>query len=265
MDVRVPAAVALAALLLLAGCSLGGLGGPGADESPGESTDSPAAGSFTYPAGFDAGGVTNHTEATEGHREQLLAASGFTVTYDATVTEPGNTTTVAYTQQVETGSEEVHWRMNVSSGDRAGSRAQYYADDTVYSRTRTVGSDSPSYGNRTHEYALETFTGLDFVRPALVDVSYGSSETTTHGGVPAVVYSDASVESTTGLFGQGVDPANVSEFSSTLVVGDEGVVRQLRYAATVTTDGTDRTVEVTVTVSDVGSTTVSRPAWVSET
>lgn len=264
MNARVPTAVALAALLLLAGCSLGGSGGPGTDQSPGGTADSPAAGSFTYPAGFDADGVTNDTAATRGHRETLLASSGFAVTYDASVTEPGNTTTVTYVQSVETGSEEVHWRMNVSSGDRAGSRAQYYANDTVYSRTNSVGSDSPTYGNRSHEYALGSFTGLDFVRPALVDVSYGSSEETTRAGVPAVVYSDASVESTAGLFGQGTDPANVSEFSSTLVVGDDGIVRELRYSATVTNGGTDRTVEVTVTVTDVGETTVSRPSWVSE-
>lgn len=261
MDARVPTAVALAALLLLAGCSLGG---PGTDESPGGTAESPATGSFTYPAGFDADGVTNRTAATRGHREQLLASSGFAVTYDANVTEPGNTTTVSYAQAVETGSEEVHWRMNVSSGGQTGSRAQYYANDTVYSRTNAVGSDAPRYGNQSNEYALGPFTGLDFVRPALVDVSYGSSEETTHDGTPAVVYSDASIESTTGLFGQGTDPANVSEFSATLVVGDDGIVRELRYSATVTNDGTARTVEVTVTVTDVGETTVSRPAWVSE-
>lgn len=261
MDARVPTVVALVGLLLLAGCSLGG---PGAEESPGDSTETPAAANFTYPDGFDSNGVTNQSVATRGHREQLLASSGFTVTYDATVTATQNTTNVSYTQEVETGSEEVHWRMNVSSGDQSGSRSQYYANDTVYSRARTVDGDAPSYSNRSKQYELGTFTGRDFVRPGLADVSYGSSEVTTHGGVPAVVYSDASVESTAGLFGEKTDPANVSEFSSTLVVGDEGIVRKLQYSATVTNDGTDRTVEVTVTVGEVGSTTVSRPEWVSQ-
>lgn len=268
------ATLLVASMLLLAGCSFGGTGSPtttadstgdpdDATASP-TATDTPAGQSFTYPDGYDESGVVNATAADASHRAALTASTGFAVDYDATVTTPNAATVVRYDQRVETGSEEVFRRTNVSSGNVSGLVARYYADDTVYIKSRQPGSNETTYGNQSQSYSVDSFTGIEFVRPALEDVSYGSSEVTTRDGTEVVVYSDATLEAADGLFGSNIDAANVSEFTATLVVDADGVVRELQYSATVTRSGSDRTVEIRVGVGGIGTTTVDEPSWLSQ-
>lgn len=272
MRKRIVVTLLVASLVLLAGCS-GGTSSPTPTETPGTtgdtptatdgSTDTPAGQTGTYPAGYEEAGVANATTAASTHREALTATDGFAVDYDATVTTPNATTTVTYDQRVETGSREVVRRTNVTSGDVSGQVVRYYVDDTVYFRSQQPGAET-TYGNQSQRYAVSGFTGIEFVSPALTDVSFGSSEVTTRDGTEVVVYSDATLDATDGLFGEDVDRANVSDFAATLVVGTDGIVRELSYAATVERRDGDRTVEVTVAVSGIGSTTVDEPSWLSQ-
>lgn len=272
------ATLVVASMLLLAGCSFGGTGSPTATDASGDTTDqpdgstvtddssggTPAGQSATYPDGYTESGVANATKASSSHRSALAASGGFAVDYDATVTTPNATTNVQYDQRVETESREVFRRTNVSSGDVTGLVVRYYADDTVYFKSRQPGSEETTYGNQSQSYSLGSFTGVEFVRPALEDVTYGSSEVTTRDGTDVVVYSDATLESADGLFGNSIEMANVSDFSATLVVDKSGVVRELRYSATIDRSGADRTVEVRVGVSGIDATTVDEPAWLSQ-
>ena len=270
------ATLAVAAMLLFAGCSfLGGSNatpdaGPATTDTPVDgdgsstATDSPAGQSFSYPAGYDESGVVNATDAAASHRQALVATDGFAVDYDADVTTPNTTTQVRYDQRVETSSEEVIRQTNVTSGDLQGLVVRYYADDTVYVKSRQPGANGTTYANQSRQYALTSFTGIEFVVPAMEDVSYASSERTTRDGTQVVVYSDASLDRAQGLFGEGVAAENVSDFSATLVVGGDGIVRELTYSATVTSGGVDRQVDVTVTVSGVGETTVDQPDWLAQ-
>ncbi|WP_255195923.1 DUF7537 family lipoprotein [Halorarius litoreus] len=277
MRTQTLATLAVAAMLVLAGCSFAGGGqstptdGSGAvtdtpaDDGSGPSgTESPAGQSFSYPAGYDEGGVVNATEAAASHRAALLATGGFTVDYDADVTTPNTTTYVRYDQRVETGSEEVVRQTNVTSGDLQGLVVRYYADDTVYVKSQQPGSENTTYANSSQSYSLASFTGVEFVVPALSDVSFASSERTTRDGTPVVVYSDATLDRAGSVFGNGVQANNVSDFSATLVVGEDGIVRELTYSATVTTGGVDRQVDVTVRVSGVDETTVDQPDWLDQ-
>jgi hypothetical protein len=273
MRKRTVVTLVVASMLLLAGCSSGGNGSPtatgtsvdGTDGVDGaDGTDTPAGQSFTYPDGYETGGVANASAAESGHRTALTATGGFAVDYDAVVTTPNATTTVQYDQRVETGSEEVVRRTNVTSGDLTGLVVRYYADDTVYFKSQQPGSNETTYGNQSQQYSIAGFTGIEFVRPALTDVTFGSSEVPSRDGSRVVVYSDATLDAADGLFGSNVDRANVTDFSATLVVDGDGVVRELSYAATVSQSGEDRQVEVTVTVGGIDSTTVDEPAWLSQ-
>jgi hypothetical protein len=275
MRKRTVVTLVVASMLLLAGCSIGGDGSPaatatssgGGDGGGGTGgtggTDTPAGQSFSYPAGFDEGGVVNVSAVENGHRSALTATGGFTVDYDATVTTPNATTTVQYDQRVETESREVLRRTNVTSGSLTGLVVRYYADETVYVKSQQPGSEETTYGNQSQSYTLAEFTGVEFVRPAFTDVTFESSEVTTRDGDRVVVYRDATLEAATGLFGSNVNRSDVSDFSATLVVAETGVVRELTYAATVSRGGGDRQVEVTVTVGGIDATTIDEPPWVS--
>lgn len=271
MHTRTLATLVVASMLFLAGCSFGGTGSPtptaadtsSADATP-TATDTPSGQSFTYPDGYAESGVVDATAADATHRSTLTTTAGFTVTYDAVVTTPNATTYVVYDQQVETESREVLRRTNVTSGDITGIVARYYSDDTVYFKSQQPGANEPSYGNQSQQYNIDEFTGIEFVNPALTDVSFGSSEIQSRDGSQVVVYSDATLEAAEGLFGSNIDAASVTDFEATLVVDSDGVVRELRYSATIERSGGDRQVEVTVTIDEIGATTVDEPSWLSQ-
>ncbi|WP_255149597.1 DUF7537 family lipoprotein [Halorarius halobius] len=262
MRSRTLAALAVASMLLLAGCSFGGTGSPTpTTDSP---TPSPSAPSFSYPAGFQSGGVANVTAAAAGHREALTTASGFTVVYDATVTTPNATSYVTYDQEVETSSREVIRRTNVTSEQVSGTVVRYYEDGRVYVKSNQPGTNETVYGNQSQRYELSSFTGVDFIGPGLRGASYGSSEVERRNGELVAVYSDATLESTEGLFGRGISMENVTSFSATLVVDEEGRIHEFQYSATVQQGDAERSVEVTIVSEGVGDTTVDAPTWVSK-
>lgn len=224
------------------------------DGSPAETPDA-------YPAGYAASGVTDADAAVQAHQDAVLSKRGFSVAYDAVVGTEQGTTDVEYDRRVETASREVLASTNLTGGDAVGTIVRYYANDTIYQKSESTGSDGPRYDNRSTTYELEPFSGTDLIRPLVADVSYGSSEVITYEGDRAVRYGDASLTNSTELLGRDVDPANVTDFTATLVADGEGVVRHVEYEATVQSDG-ERTISVTVEVvtDDV---TVDRPEWVA--
>lgn len=266
MHGRALAALVMASLLMLTGCSFDGGVSPTAADGRGTATametGTHSGQAPVYPSGFDENGVVNASAVEASHRSALLATSGFSVTYHATVATPNATTRVRYDQQTEVDSGELLRRTNVTSGDLTGEVVRYYANDTVYVKTREPGATEPGYDTRNKSYALGAATGLEFIRPALADVEYGASERTARDGVEVVVYDDATLGAADGLFGPNVSADDVSAFSARLVVGTDGVVRAITYEATVRRGGRARTVSVAIRVDTVGETTVDRPAWV---
>lgn len=259
MRSRTLAALAVASMLVLAGCSFGGGGSPTATGASGQA-DGGASSSFTYPAGLTSSGVANATAATDAHTALLVGTSGFVVEYDATVTTPNTTSYVTYDQRVDTGSREIVRRTNVTTGNLTGLVVRYYRNGTVYVRSDQPGSSGTAYSNQSRQYELDAFTGAEFLEPGLSGVTYGSSEVTNRDGTTVVVYGDATLDAAEGLFGREITTANVTDFSATLVVDEDGRIHEFSYSATV---HGDRSVDVAITTVDVGDTTVEAPGWIS--
>lgn len=265
MDRRHVAALSLALLLVVSGCSglLSGDGTP-ADGGGATPTATPAPATptpvpFTYPDGYSETGITDSQDAAGAHTDGALSHDSFTVSYRAAVQTPDRSVQVNFTQQVNTVERRAHL---VSAVTGRTNIAQYYANDTVYVRSESPSTNQTSYTSRQQPLNLEQVTGTQFVAPAVANASYGEAAVVERDGETLVRYESQELTNATGLLGSGISTENVTSFSATLLVDEDGVVRRVEYRATVDRPGGERTLEVVVEVSELDSTTVQRPDWV---
>lgn len=257
------AALTVAVLLLTAGCSfLGGNGTPGAspDGSPGD----PAAGSFEYPAGYEASGVTAADAAVTTHEDAITSLDSYTMTYNATVDTSQSTVFVNYSQRADLADERALVRSRYATTDQFyGSRTQFYTADTLYVRSDQRGSNNTRYGNVSRQFNASELVPTRFVRPMLTNVTYGEAEVVTRSGVRLAKYESESLDNSSAIRGDTTGAA-VENFSATVWVDDSGVVRRVVYETTVVRNGEERSLRVVVDVSAVGETDVARPDWISK-
>lgn len=259
MKHRSIASLTVALLLVLSGCA--GLFSDGATPSgpdDGNGTASPAGQGFTYPAGYSATGITDSQAAVRSHTKNLLSYGSFTAKYRATIETPNQTVRVNVTQAVDTTERRALWTTTI--GPRQ--RVEYYANGTVYIRVDT--GRNTSYSSRLKELNLERVTARQFIRPVIANVTYGGATMVKRDGERMARYKSTKLTATTGLFGNNITMADVSDFSATLLVSSNGVVRHAEYGATIQRQSGPRTLSVVIDVSALNTTTVVRPNWVDE-
>lgn len=219
----------------------------------------PSGAAFEYPSGYNETGVVDSSAATRAHTEGILEYESFRTSYRATVETPNRTVDVNVTQSVETAERRALRQTNIG----ARRQAEFYANGTVYVRTDLPGSNT-TYDSREQPLNLRSVSGRRFVAPVIANVTYGEATRVNRGGEQLVRYESRKLTSTSGLFGKNVSMADVSEFSATILVGADGVVRHAEYGATVDRPQGERTLSVAIDVSDINSTTVRRPNWVDQ-
>lgn len=257
MNHRCIASLSLALLLVLSGC-FGMFSGDGTPtETGGPATPTGAA--FEYPAGYDETGVVDSSAATRAHTEGIIEYESFRTSYRATVETPNRTVQVNVTQSVKPAERRALRETNIGPREQA----EYYANGTVYVRTDLPGSNT-SYDSRQQPLNLRSVSAKRFVGPVIANVTYGEATRVNRGGEQLVRYESRSLTSTSGLFGENVSMADVFEFSATILVGGDGVVRHAEYGATVDRPEGERTITVAIDVTDINSTTVRRPNWVDQ-
>lgn len=262
MDRRPIVLLAMGFFLVLAGCS----GMPFADstttpggENGGTDTRTSAPAAISYPAGYGERGITDAEAATQAHVNGVSLYDSFTINYHATVTLPNRSTEVEFVQRVNVRERRAHLVSNISDGT---SVTHYYANDTVYIRSESPRTNGTSYSSRSRELDVLTVSGREFVRPIVTNVSYGPPERTEHDGETMLRYEATGLDTAEGIVGEGVSVQNVTSFSAVLLVDGDGLVRYIEYEATVIRNGQERSVTVTIDVTDFDATTVKRPDWV---
>lgn len=294
---RTVAAASLAVLLALAGCTAlpwagtpapGGtdapdaVGSPAATSTPGgtavpaaDSTEQPGATPTAapddptptatatgspYPPGYAGDGIREPRRGAWAHVDALSARESFAVVYNGTIlTSNGTTATIRTVQAVEADSGQVYVVSNFSG---RGTLAQYVENGTLYERRDPPGENNTAYETRGVNYSAEQFAGGRLVYPALAQADYGGAEVVERDDGTFYRYRASRVGNPRPLLGDGVDPEDVANFDAGVVVGADGIVRDISYRATVVRPGPDARLFVRVRVVDVGSTAVDRPAWV---
>lgn len=246
------AVVLLAVALLTAGC----LGGPSEQTTTAPSPETATATATPtpepdYPTGFGASGVTNATAAASAHADALLASDGFTFAFNVSRANGGERRGV-YRSRVDLVDRQV-WTYVARPGT---AYVQFYGNGTVYEKVTQSGETT--YQSYDASIPLNGTTGRATVQQLLSGVDYGEATAVEDG----FEYESTALQDARGIVG--VRKANVSAFSATVLVGENGVVRTITYTATYTQDGTEHTVTATLSVTDLGETDVTRPDWTSQ-
>lgn len=248
-------AVALVAVVLLAGCSFLG-GGPGSPTatSPGGG-NGPGAAESGFPPGYGDSGVTNVTAALDANSEQLLSAGSFYLEYNGTAVSGDRTATSNSVQIVNVSQDRAYVITRVSN---RGSSVQYYAGDRVYVQNDPPGENNTQYTSREVSVGPENFTGRQLYGPLLEHVEWGNLTTADNGSL--YLYQAQSLERAKPVLGSSVDESNVTDFRGSLLVGSDGTIYRVAYGATVERE-TASDVGVAITTRKVGNTTVQEPTW----
>ncbi len=248
--------VLVALLLLTAGCNGGSTAtttAPPSTTTPGgTTTTTTATPGDTFPAGYSQTGVTGDAATIiNGHYETLNDTS-YTVDYLVSRQGQGEQGTyrvdhaggAAYARQLPSGQPAIE----AYTADRG---------ETVYQVTLEPGNASYQQGSLSFA-AFHSRSRPSIAIQSYQFVNWTYEGTTTENGTELLVYTASGVD--TSQKGN-IDPARVSDLSGRMEVTREGRIVDFRWSATVDDESS---VVYEYSLSDVGSTTVSEPGWLSE-
>lgn len=268
---RVVLTALLALLVATAGCN--GLGGDGGTASPtagGGDDGTPATTGSDYDVAGEELDGENLTDSTT-----TAVMDGGSYTTESTLTA---TTTQQGQEQTTTSNRTLRVDMDAGTGLREQSRTQAAAGDSQTQSVVVYTAGNTSYrkfGSGTQaQYDRQEGPPQQFgdIRPVnvtsfnenytqIVDgFTWERNGTTTDQGTTVTTYSLTGVADKEIL---GLGNATIEETSGALRVDGDGVLREVSVAYTATGNATT-SVDLTTTVSDVGSTTVSEPDWTSQ-
>jgi hypothetical protein len=255
---RVGLAAVVALLVATAGCSGLGLGGDSTGEGygvNGEELDGATLAESTAEGVESAGSYTAEQSSTVAGSQQ-----GTEFTTEATTTTRAD---------FDAGQGLRESQQTQTSGDRSQQvTSTVYTDGNTSYRQRSVG------GNVTYDTQEGAPDGLGGVRPVNItafDQNYApiidglaweedGTEQTDSTTVTAYAATGVENESQLGLGGD----ATVEEVNGSLLVDGNGLVRAVSFDYSIETAESTTSLDATIALTDVGSTEVEEPEWLSE-
>jgi len=252
------AAIAVAALLVFAGCSAGGDGGTTttAAETTGTTVDGDGDGETpVYESPLDGATVA------ENHEAIVQDAGTFTLVSTSNQTQDDQSFVVNSSTQVDLESGEYY-----SNQETQGrSVEQYsYGNGTAY-QNLSISSGETQYSVPEQTPNASDLAGSQIA--SFVDtfaLSHAGTETV--DGTETHVYEASGVEdlneSAPGF--SDIDAGNITNVDAQVYVTDDGLVKRFVYSLALSTDQGNVSLAVDQQYVDVGSTTVEQPAWLDE-
>lgn len=256
------AAVAVAALIVLAGCG-GILNGGDGGSGPNTIDVDPGA----LPGGVSQDGITNGSELAQSHATGL-SETGFTATYSLSVllsTQQGNREQ-SITQEVKaTPGMNSFWVNATTVQGPQTAITQYWGNESLGLSRSLVANETrfrklPASLDRENRFTLAAT--LD----QLVRIGdYGITGTEDVDGTTEFTLQANSVNSSFGSGSAGgIDASNVSNLSSTMVVDAQGVIQEFELSFNATTGSGEAFYSVSFEVTSRSDVSVSKPAWIDE-
>jgi hypothetical protein len=252
------AAIAVASLLIFAGCSAGGDGGtttaaPETTTAPGDTTtetdDEPI-----YESPLDAATVADN------HESAISDAGTFTLESTSNQSQGDQSFSVTSSVAADLSSGEYFSEQNASN---RLVQTYGYGNGTAYQRLQFSGETQymiPQQSPNASQLArgdLRSFVNA-------FEFEHVGSESV--DGTPTDVYEASGFESLNQSapgFGD-LDEENVTSIDARVYVAEDGLVKQFEYGLTVDTEEGEASIAIEQRYVDVGSTTVQQPPWLDE-
>jgi hypothetical protein len=149
---------------------------------------------------------------------------------------------------------------------QTGSRTVYTDGNTSYRRTNIRGNST--YATQTGQQNRSRISPVNTTRfdagyaPVVNAVSWAPNETETVSGTNTLRYTATNVSNPEALTGQST--TELSNVSASLWLDQNDVVRKFEVKYTLAANGNTRTTQASLSITNIGSTTVSQPRWLSE-
>ncbi len=241
---RLMATVAVVAVLVLAGCS--SFGGGSADTADG---DSPANNTDTR----GESPATNGSTAVDSLSDALASGpetrESYTATIDTSISQNGTTVVENTTVEVGAGGTAYAETVREVMGPNASTvvTESYTASNVTLSRYTTMEANVSSYD--ATRAGVDDLTGIDGFASQF-EFSHEQTGDGTHR------FTADSADQVVGEM-----PGEAVEDVSVVVIVESGIVTDLQYDLTVSTDSGTVEYHTDRTVIDRGSTTVTEPDW----
>jgi len=246
-------------MVLLAGCS-GPFGGdatdtPTAEPPTNDATDGPTNG--TTPPGVAGGELANASALTAAHNASLSGESfELRIAQRNRLSRDGGNVTTGTEREVAVGDDG---RFVIRASNSRVNQTVWGNESVALSRTVTGGD--PAYETMDPDELRPQLSGHVLLSGYLSAGSYAVESTETVDGETVTTLRSTGY---TGSDAIGIDPANVSVYESTAVVGPDGRVRELTVHLEGSNGETDVTLDVQFELDADGSVDVSRPDWTDE-
>ncbi|WP_247002711.1 DUF7537 family lipoprotein [Halosolutus gelatinilyticus] len=254
-------AIAVVALLVFAGCA--GLPGTGGDPSPDASPDEFPNASAIDQSVFDrhatAMANTSFTLSTEKTRKDRVFHSSeknFRHMNDTGrfLAEPSNSQYLVHTTGYFSGNGTIY---------SDGSTEYMLSRENNWSEVRTLSPVS-AFNESSDRYLWRGLFSNDSMHQldhAAIDATYEREGVETFQGVPVMRYEATGVDALADSWAGGENASSrYEEFSATLLLDEDGVIRHYEYEF-VWAESATRRITQSYTLSDVGSTDVEKPDW----
>ncbi|UPM41782.1 DUF7537 family lipoprotein [Halocatena salina] len=225
---------------------------------------SPFGSDISYPEGYNETGITDPELAAEQHNEALSEHDSYTKITN--LTSPSGDGYAAAT--IRTNNTNNHTGATVKSrrsGKDTLKTEMYHNGDIGYTKSETDG-----YGNTytTYEAPLSS-TRKSLVNPSEFDkwfanISFEATGTVTRNGETLLRYNSTDiVDPKTFFHTVGFSTMDsIESVNSTLLIDEEGIIRQFTIMTTYRSDGKTQTGTISYRITNVDSTSVEKPDWV---
>lgn len=255
------AAVAVAALIVLAGC--GGVLNGGDASGPSTIEVDPGA----LPAGVSQDGITNGSQLAKSHAAGL-SDTGFTADYSLSVvlsTQQGNREQ-RVTQKVKATPGLTNFWVNATTVRGPQTAITQYWGNESLGLARSVISNQTRYRKLPESVDRETRFTLAATLDQLIRIGdYGITGKEEVNGKTQFTLQANSVNSSFGSGSSGgIDASNISNVSSTMVVDSDGVIHEFHLTFNATTPTGEAFYSVSFEVKTRSDVSISKPAWIND-
>lgn len=247
MNSKALATLAVAGLVLLAGCSIPSFGG---NDKQSPATPTPTA-DGDYPTGVSADGVNASTLAN-AHLSHLSSQKSYTVKVERELSQGNKTFAITSTTKVEMTKTGTAYLSVIEQKNGNQSRSTYAGAEMSSAYSKRVATDGTIYSKHNRD-PNSRLANVPSIQTLLSAGDYNVKQT--KAGVKISV---------TGLTGKTVAREvglqNLKSGKVTAVVSDKGYLKSYQYTVT---SKKGVTLTTSVKFKNIGSTSVSKPKWVS--
>lgn len=261
----------LVSLVLLAGCS----NTPSQSDTTQTVTTTNLRTDTTTTTPTPVGPTAITTNTTEAHANALKDAGSFNAT--STVHMKTNDSSARINEITLNTTYAVDFTANRFHSTRDGFfgiTTKYTTGNTTYKqqkRSPETAAKDARYQTATAPYSdqeLDPVNTTEAIGADLLPVknlTFTRTGTTTYDGTKVAVFNatgqQAIDEFTTTLSSQNQDAINVTNVHATIKIDGNGIIRYQRMRLTYIKDGSETSMTITHTISDIGSATVPQPSW----